>query len=95
MRRRCASIVLFSVLTLAMAVLAETPRLISYQGRLTDASGEPLEDGAKNLRFIIWNDPTSVAPEQRPGDGDHDRRVVCGQPGAGADDGARPDVVCR
>lgn len=47
---------------LAVSGMAETPRLISYQGRLTDASGEPLEDGAKNLRFIIWNDPTAVAP---------------------------------
>jgi hypothetical protein len=53
---------LLTIAVLTMNGLAETPRLISYQGRLTDASGEPLEDGAKNLRFIIWNDPTAVAP---------------------------------
>lgn len=54
--------VLLVAAVLAASGLAETPRLISYQGRLTDASGVPMADGAKNLRFILWNDPTSVAP---------------------------------
>lgn len=53
---------LLTITVLTASSLAETPRLISYQGRLTDASGVPLADGVKNLRFIIWNDPTSVAP---------------------------------
>lgn len=53
---------LLAIGVVAGSGMAEAPRLISYQGRLTDASGEPLPDGAKNLRFIIWNDPTAVAP---------------------------------
>lgn len=53
---------LLAIAVLTVSSLAETPRLISYQGRLTDASGVPLADGAKGVRFIIWNDPTAVAP---------------------------------
>ncbi|NMC42494.1 MAG: hypothetical protein GYA46_01125 [candidate division Zixibacteria bacterium] len=53
---------LLATTMLVVSGLAETPRLISYQGRLTDTSGEPLPDGAKSLRFIIWNDPAAVAP---------------------------------
>jgi hypothetical protein len=45
----------------AAAVTPGPPRLINYQGRLTDASGTPLPDGAKSIRFIIWNDPTLSA----------------------------------
>ncbi len=53
---------LIVVLVFTPQGMAETPRLISYQGRLTDLSGNPLPDGAKGLRFILWDDPTAVAP---------------------------------
>jgi hypothetical protein len=37
-------------------------RLISHRGQLTDASGDPLLDRAKDQRFIIWTDPIAIAP---------------------------------
>lgn len=46
----------------ALAVPPAAPRLIIYQGRLTDAAGTPLPDGAKSVRFIIWNHATNSAP---------------------------------
>lgn len=38
--------------------LAEVPKPINYQGRLTDALGEPVADGSYNVVFTIYNDPT-------------------------------------
>lgn len=62
MRSRRVFCILMTALLMTMTTMAETPRLISYQGRLTDAAGEPVADGAKSIRFIIWDDPTAVAP---------------------------------
>lgn len=38
------------------------PRLVNYQGVLSDASGVPLVDGAYSVVFRIFNAPTSGAP---------------------------------
>lgn len=46
----------------ALAVSTATPHLFNYQGRLTDATGTPLSDGAHSVRMIIWNDPTATNP---------------------------------
>jgi hypothetical protein len=40
---------------LVSSVLADIPRLISYQGRLTDASGNPVTDGSYSVRFRIYD----------------------------------------
>ncbi len=34
--------------------------MVGYQGRLTDASGNPI-NGSKSITFRLWNDPTSTA----------------------------------
>lgn len=57
-----AILVLLMVIAVNAVTLPSAPRLINYQGRLTDAAGTPLPDGAKSVRFIIWNDPTLTAP---------------------------------
>ena len=58
--------ILITLLTLiaatVLAVPPSAPRQIAYQGRLTDAAGNPLPDGAKSIRFIIWNHTTNSAP---------------------------------
>lgn len=40
----------------AVAYGADVPELINYQGRLTDASGDPLDDGVYDLMFTIYDD---------------------------------------
>ena len=40
------------------AVQAAPPRLLPFQGRLTDASGAPVSDGAKVVQFKIYDAPT-------------------------------------
>lgn len=42
-------------LLLAGFVLAEAPKLISYQGRATDASGNPVADGVHPVQFHIYD----------------------------------------
>lgn len=37
------------------AVYAEVPHLLNYQGRLTDATGKPLADGAQAITFRIYD----------------------------------------
>jgi hypothetical protein len=46
---------------LASLSLAEIPKLINYQGMLTDDEGTPL-DGPFNMIFRIYTDPTSTNP---------------------------------
>ena len=38
------------------SINAEVPNIINYQGRLTDALGNPVTDGQFNITFKIWND---------------------------------------
>jgi hypothetical protein len=40
---------------LVSSALADIPRLISYQGRLTDNSGNPVTDGSYQVRFRVYD----------------------------------------
>ncbi len=59
---RCKSIfiltIFFSLFTLADAI----PRMISYQGVLTDASGSNVANGSYNLTFHLYDTPTGGTP---------------------------------
>ena len=46
----------------ALAVTPHAPRVINYQGRLTDGAGNPVSDGPHSAHFIIWRDSTSTNP---------------------------------
>lgn len=46
-------------------VTDDVPHLINYQGRLTDAGGDPVTDGEYVVTFTIWSDSTSTAPTDR------------------------------
>jgi hypothetical protein len=46
-------------------VLDGVPHLINYQGRLSDAGGDPVTDGEYELTFSIWSDSTSTSPTDR------------------------------
>ncbi len=62
------------VVLLSSAVLcsASVPPLVSYQGKLTDTSGQPVPDGVFNMRFllydletagsVVWQEPASGNP---------------------------------
>lgn len=53
--------VLFLLSGLQTYVLAGTfPKLINYQGMLTDTSGNPVTDGSYDIAFKIWDDSTST-----------------------------------
>ena len=55
-----ASIVLFPAVP--GAVCAGVPSLVSYQGRLTDAAGQPVSDGTYSLTFAVYPSPTGGTP---------------------------------
>lgn len=42
---------------------SQVPGLINYQGKITDASGEPLADGNHEIEFRIWRNSTPQEPE--------------------------------
>lgn len=50
------------LLLLTAMTVAEIPSTISYQGSLTDAENNPVEDGPQLIRFVIWNHATESAP---------------------------------
>ena len=54
-------------LLLAATTLASVPRQITYQGKATDASGNPVPDGDYQVRFYIYDHPTAgtVAVQQK------------------------------
>jgi hypothetical protein len=52
--------VIFPTASVFSQVLDGVPHLISYQGRLTDADGNPVPDGEYLITFRIWSDPTST-----------------------------------
>lgn len=43
----------------AGGVFATTPKLMNYQGRATDASGDPVADGIHTVRFDLFNNATT------------------------------------
>lgn len=38
------------------------PKLVNYQGRLTNASGQPMADGSYKLRFSLYNTKDASQP---------------------------------
>ena len=54
-----ALIVCTILLTLSSTLLASVPRLISYQGKATDASGNPVPDADYQVRFYLYDHPTA------------------------------------
>ena len=46
----------------AFCLYADVPRLINYQGRLTDPAGNPVADDLYNVKFTLWNDPVLSDP---------------------------------
>ncbi|BCW98942.1 MAG: hypothetical protein KatS3mg024_1769 [Armatimonadota bacterium] len=55
----CLCLISFFVVT---AALADVPRQISYQGRLTDAAGQPVADGSYVMDFAIYATQTGGSP---------------------------------
>lgn len=54
------SLVIVCVFLMAATVtLARTPMKISYQGRATDASGNPVPDGSYPVQFHLYDHPTA------------------------------------
>jgi hypothetical protein len=49
----------FPLLFGGMAVLAATPNLLNYQGRLTTPAGTPVADGKYTISFRIYDDSTA------------------------------------
>lgn len=45
-----------------VAMTADTPRLFPFQARLTDATGQPLADGARVVQFEIFGEPMGSTP---------------------------------
>ncbi len=52
-----AVLMLIGIFIFAAIAAAEIPNTINYQGRLTDAAGEPVPDGVYNIIFTIYDDP--------------------------------------
>lgn len=50
-----AFVVMACMAVLVAAAMAEAPKLISYQGRATDASGNPVADGVHPVQFHIYD----------------------------------------
>ncbi len=56
MRRVALVYVVVSILMLALVpcTFADIPKIIGYQGRVTDNSGTPVPDGIYDMQFSIW-----------------------------------------
>src|SRR5664279_986446 len=50
--------VLMFIVILTTSVLAQIPRTLSYQGVLTDASGNPKPDASYNISFSLYEQST-------------------------------------
>ncbi|MEZ5357338.1 MAG: hypothetical protein R3F48_00815 [Candidatus Zixiibacteriota bacterium] len=57
---KTTAMLLVLLLVCAAAVSAKGPRVVTYQGRLTDASGAPVPDGTYNITFSIYKTPTGT-----------------------------------
>ena len=64
-RKTMTSLLIAVCLALATValVLAEIPRLISYQGRVTNADGSPVPDGNHSVRFDLYTTMTSTVSQ--------------------------------
>ncbi len=56
------------VMVVSSLVSAEIPQMISYQGKVTDASGTPVADGNYPMRFRIYDAATGGTPLWDSGD---------------------------
>jgi hypothetical protein len=62
-RYRALALILLALLALIGGIaLAGVPRIINYQGMLTDATGQPVADGEYPIRFRIHDDSTAYSP---------------------------------
>lgn len=54
-------ILILSLITLSLAVIAmaDIPKTIHYQGRLTDLNGNPIADGTPAISFRLWDAETN------------------------------------
>ncbi len=55
-------LVILAAFLLIQEAQAQAPRLIPFQGRLTDSSGKPLPDGARLIQFQIYGEPAGGSP---------------------------------
>ncbi|MDH3892483.1 MAG: hypothetical protein OEV49_15560 [candidate division Zixibacteria bacterium] len=56
--------ILFSIICISLLsanIPADVPNVVNYQGRLTEASGDPVADDAYLVKFIIYDDPIAGA----------------------------------
>lgn len=60
--RRFALLLLITILGAAAPASAATPRLLDYQGTLTDEAGAPLPDGSYAMTFAIYDTAAGGAP---------------------------------
>lgn len=56
----CLLILLLVIIT--AAVLADIPRMLNYQGIITDDQGDPVTQTGLSLRFLIYPDSTGGTP---------------------------------
>ena len=50
----------------AWAEISGVPQLVNYQGKLTDANGDPLATGKYKLEFNIYDDATGASIKWGP-----------------------------
>ncbi|HNQ90810.1 MAG TPA: tail fiber protein [Verrucomicrobiota bacterium] len=51
-----------SALHAVVTMAADTPKLLPFQARLTDVTGQPLPDGARVIQFQVFGEPTGGTP---------------------------------
>ena len=61
MFRNLPRLVLVTAIVGGSLAQAAVPKLLNYQGRLTDGSGNPVADGGHTITFRIWSDSTAGA----------------------------------
>jgi hypothetical protein len=59
--------IIVSALLLAVSVHAQdsVPKLVNYQGKLTNAAGEPLSNGTYQVKFELFNKPSEQTGDTR------------------------------
>ncbi len=63
MKRSSSPIITFGLILMfcTSTAFAQAPQIISYQGRLSDAAGDPVTDGSYILRFTIYGEAAGGA----------------------------------
>lgn len=62
MRRIITALMAAALFTAGLAVQAAVPSVVSYQGKLTDLSGQPVTDGTYIMDFSIYTDSSRGTP---------------------------------